>query len=118
MIDSKGTEFYDYIKGDIKMLYGQNVKTINLAFINNKLYNITVVFGIIDETIKWELIDLLKEKYDVPELIHPNNHIVYIARWETGKTLMHLEEYTCSSPVFECETHLFMQSKSLAKLLE
>lgn len=117
-IDKKGTEFYDYVKGDIKTLFGKDIKLINLAFINNKLYNISIDFGIIDDTQKWELINFLKEKYDVPEIIHPGNDLIYIARWETGKTLMHLEEYSCSSPVLECKTQLFMMSKSLSKLLD
>ena len=117
-IDKAGTEFYDYIKGDLKTLFGKEVKNINLAFVNNKLYSISVRFGILNSIQKLELMDLLTEKYDVPEIIYPNNNLIYIARWETGKTLMHLEEYSCNDAVWECETHLFIMSKSIDKLLK
>jgi hypothetical protein len=117
-IDDKGTEYYNYTKGDIKLLYGKNIKNINLSFVDNKLYNITIDFGILNSTEKWELIELLKSKYDVPEMFQPNGNLNYGAKWETGKVYMQLEEYSNSSPAFTNQTQLFIMSKSLSKVLK
>jgi hypothetical protein len=117
-IDEKGTEYYNYSKEDIKLLFGKNVKNINLAFVDNKLYNITVVFGVLSPNESMELMDLLKSKYDVPDIFYPGGNLNYGAKWETGKVYMQLEEYSSTSPAFAIETHLFIMSKLLSKALK
>jgi len=117
-IDEKGTEFYKYVGNDVKELFGYEVKSIHLIFVNDELFNINVNFGSLSEEKNWELLDILRHKYDVPEIIYPNNHINFIAVWETGKVIMQMEEYSCWSPVFKCETNIFWTSKALKKKLE
>jgi hypothetical protein len=111
-IDKKGKESYDYVKGDIKQVYGKSVKKINLMFVDDKLYNIHVNFGVLSNEEQWDLIEYLQKKYDLPEIVrNPDENRQLIVIWETGKVLMQLEQYNCSSPVMSCETDVFINSK-------
>lgn len=117
-IDKQGKESYDYIKGDIKQVFGKSVKSINLIFVDDKLYNIHINFGVLSNSEQWELIEYLKKKYDLPEIVkNPDENRKLIVIWETGKVLMQLEQYDCSSPVMSCETDVFINTKAISKLL-
>lgn len=115
--NTEGVEFYDYTKGDIIKLFGQSVSRINLGYINDNLYLITISFGSLDKRQNMMLLQKLRDLFSTPEIIQPNNHLVFVAKWETGKIYMQAEEYSCSSPVFPCETELFIYSKELKKTL-
>jgi len=118
-IDTKGTEFYYYSKNDIKLLFGKNVKIINLAFVDNKLYSIDISFGVLNPIELKELTDLLTSKYDIPvTFLYPDENLNFVAKWETGKVYMQLDEYSNNDPVFKNETHIFINSKALKKILE
>jgi hypothetical protein len=117
-IDKQGKESYDYIKGDIKQVFGKSVKSINLIFFDDKLYNIHINFGVLSNSEQWELIEYLEKKYDLPEIVrNPDENRQLIVIWETGKVLMQLEQYNCSSPVMSCETDVFINSKAISRLL-
>jgi len=116
--NTDGVEFYDYTKGDIIKLFDQNVSRINLGYINDNLYLITISFGPLDKRQNMMLLQKLRDLFSTPEIIQLNNHLVFVAKWETGKIYMQVEEYSCSSPVFPCETELFIYSKELKKILK
>ncbi len=114
----QGVEFYLYIKGDIKELFGQSIEQISLGYIDNKLYVITINFGSIIKKEDLALLENLKSLYDIPEIIQPNkDDLIYVAKWETGKVYMQAEKYSCSKQIAPCETQLFIYSKELKKRL-
>jgi len=118
-IDEKGREAYDYIRGDIKQVFGRTVKSINLMFVDDKLYNINISFGVLSKSEQWDLIDFLQKKYDVPKIVRePDQYRQLAVVWETGKVLLQMDEYECTSPVMGCETDVFINSKSLSKLVD
>lgn len=111
-IDENGVESYDYTGNDIKILFGKKVRKVNLMFKNGRLWNITVNFGVLSKTQKWEIIDVLQKLYDVPNMSsNPDTYRIYAAKWETGKVYFQLQEYDCSSSIFPCETEIFCKSK-------
>lgn len=120
-INSQGLEFYTYKKLDIKEVFGIPVKEIGLCFFNSKLYSISINFGVLSKNQSLTLIDNLKNKYDLPHIIQPNdNERVYVAEWVTGKTYLQATEYDCSptlSSVSRCETELFIYSKNIKSKL-
>lgn len=120
-IDSKGVEFYTYNKLDIKEVFGIPVKKIGLCFFNNKLYSISINFGKLSKNQNFTLVDNIKAKYDLPNIIQPDdNEREYVAEWVTGKTYLQATEYDCSSTlssVSACETEVFMYSKNMKRIL-
>jgi hypothetical protein len=116
-IDEKGTEFYEYTNNDIKFLYKKEVKGIYLAFVDDKLYNITVHFGVLAPKEILELVKILQDNYDIP-FLRRGNYLNFAQVWETGKVYMQLEEYSSTSPLDANETQLFWISKSLNKVLK
>jgi hypothetical protein len=120
-INSQGVEFYTYKKLDIKEVFGVPIKEIMLSFFNNKLYSISINFGVLSKNQNLTLLDNLKNKYDLPSIIQPNdNERVYVAEWITGKTYLQATEYDCLSTissVSRCETELFIYSKYLKSKL-
>lgn len=117
-INSQGVDFYTYEKLDIKEVFGIPVKEIGLCFFNNKLYSISINFGVLSKNQSLTLVENLKNKYDLPHIIQPNdNERVYVAEWVTGKTYLQATEYDClatlSSVSSRCETELFIYSKNI-----
>jgi hypothetical protein len=115
--NKQGIEFYTYTKGDVLTLFGQDVKSINLGYVNNKLYTISINLGSLDKKQNMALLEKLKELYSTPEIILPNNDLIYVAKWETGKVYMQAQEYSCSHQVIPCETEVFIYSKEIKKTL-
>ena len=120
-INSQGLEFYTYKKLDIKEVFGIPIKEIGLCFLNNKLYSISINFGVLSKNQNLTLVNNLKNKYGLPHIIQPNNNErVFVAEWVTGKTYLQATEYDCLSSISSvnrCETELFMYSKNIKRKL-
>ena len=120
-INSQGIEFYTYKKLDIKEVFGIPVKEIGLCFFNNKLYSISINFGVLSKNQNFILVNNIKNKYGLPHIIQPNDkERAYVAEWVTGKTYLQATEYDCSSTlssVSRCETELFIYSKNIKRQL-
>lgn len=115
--DKQGIEYYIYQK-DVKEIFGLPVEQIGLGFYENKLYTISIGFGVLDKTQNLALLHHLKDKYDIPQITEPNNNErVWVAEWVTGKTYLQATEYNCLSSINRCKTEVFIYSKSIKRQL-
>jgi len=114
----KGVEFYTYTKSDIKEIFGIPVEEIALGFYENKLYTISIYFGIIEKQQTMTLLENINKEYDIPEINQRNNEKVWVAKWVTGKTYLQAAEFSCDpnlSYLIRCKTELFIYSKNLKR---
>lgn len=119
--DNQDLECISYNKLDIKEVFGIPVKEINLCFINNKLYSISINFGALTKNQNFTLIENIKSKYDEPYITQPKfEPRVYVAAWVTDKTYLQAVEYGCSSSLHSgnrCETVLSLSYRKIIKHL-
>lgn len=113
--DKLGVEFYIYNKPE-SSYFGKPVKKITLGFYEGKLYTVSVFFGILEKRENLAVLDKMKDLYDIPEVKYINNsERVWVAVWETGKVFLQANEYSCESQIYQCETEVFIYSKSIKR---
>lgn len=117
-IDKRGVEYYEYKNPNFGEVFGFTPEKVFVVFYQEKLYSISIYFGILTKNDNLKLLKILEGRYDIPEISYLNNtDRVWAAEWETGKTLLQATEYSCSSRIEPCVTEVFILSKSMKSLI-
>jgi hypothetical protein len=116
--NKEGVEFYTYTSLDKHLYFGKSCKEIGLGFYEGRLYTVSIGYGTLDKTENIKLLNNLKDLYDIPEVVYPNNKDrVWVAVWESGKVYLQATEYSCDAPIRQCETEVFIYSKTIKRMI-
>jgi hypothetical protein len=112
LVGFDGVKYYDYTGNDVSMIFGVFIKKIGLGFFKNKLYTISVEFLSIGKNDENRLISGFKEMFGYQPTDNDKDR-EWVLKWETQKTYLQLEKYSCENLSDPCLLDLFLFSKKM-----
>ncbi len=117
--ETNGVNFYDYVGGDIKSVFGVLVKQINLAFYKGKLYSISIEFDYTSEEEDLVLQRHLKELFGITAILKniktsSGALLDWVMQWDSKKVLLQIQKYNLLSSTYPgWSTEIFLYSKKI-----
>jgi hypothetical protein len=117
-----GVKYYKYVKTDIKVVFGVEIKEIKLGFFENMLYTISIEFGAIEDFKIQQLDRNLVDIFGMPLSVDPNyfSEAKYQSNrvWKGQTVWLQRDTYSCDDVIAPCTTSIFLVSLRLRQLIK
>ncbi|WP_297510183.1 hypothetical protein [Flavobacterium sp.] len=114
--------FYYYIGSDIQNVFNVKIDKILLGYYKNKLYTISIDFGVLNDSVSGKLIRELEKIFGDVE-IETNEksetfEYEWVAAWSTDNIHMQINKMSCSFEFKPCSVSIFLNSKKIEQEIQ
>lgn len=120
--DKNNVSYYTYIGQDIKSVFGVKIHEILIGYYKNKLYTISVDFGIIENSQSGKIVNELNKIFGEQEIETNRNsesfEYEWVISWSTNNVHLQMNKMSCSFEFKPCVVAFFLISKNIQKEID